>query len=123
MVTPEPINVARLSKLNACVRQLEQVQKLVGDGDVPLTVDFAAQHAEVFNWLWAAKFLLVPSEFLKFVSHFKLETRPHPSYSQEFYVATADLQQYVEYSKRNRTTCAIAFARLYLGQPLTQEIQ
>jgi len=56
------INVKRLITMGACEDQVNAMYDLIGDGDAPLTVEFAVKHAQVFDWDWAAyKILLYES--------------------------------------------------------------
>jgi len=48
------INVKRLITMGACEDQVNAMYDLIGDGDAPLTVEFAVKHAQVFDWDWAA---------------------------------------------------------------------
>lgn len=63
------INVKRLITMGACEDQVKAMYDLIGDGDAPLTVEFAVKHAQVFDWDWAAyKILLYESleDYLKY---------------------------------------------------------
>ena len=63
----EPINVARLRKKLACSGQIRVFIAVVGYGDAPLTIEFAVEHAEKFDWDWAAEKLLSIEDYLDYV--------------------------------------------------------
>ena len=55
------ITAKRLERLGACQIQIVAFRALWGDGPAPMTVEAAVEHAQTFNWGWAARRLLAPS--------------------------------------------------------------
>lgn len=99
----KPINCARLQASGACKREVAASRAIIGEGDVPLTVDFAVKHASEFDWRWCAKKLLKEDDFRTFKSQ--------------------TLSAYAPFRDRNwehrdayQLVAAKTFAALYLGK-------
>jgi hypothetical protein len=52
------ITAKRLEELGACQSQIVAFRAIWGDDPAPMTVEAALEHAQVFNWDWAAQMLL-----------------------------------------------------------------
>jgi hypothetical protein len=52
------ITAKRLEELGACQSQIDAFRALWGDGPAPMTVETALEHAQTFEWEWAADKLL-----------------------------------------------------------------
>ena len=52
------ITAKRLEELGACQDQVAAFRAIWGDGPAPMTVEAAVEHAQTFNWKWAAQYLL-----------------------------------------------------------------
>ena len=55
---PMTITAKRLEELKACQPQIDAFRAIWGDGPAPMTVEAAVDHAEKFDWTWAADNLL-----------------------------------------------------------------
>ena len=62
------INVKRLQKAMACEDQIKSLRALIGDKDAPLTIEFAVEHAHLFDWDWAASNLLSYKGYLEYIN-------------------------------------------------------
>jgi hypothetical protein len=60
------ITAKRLKELGACQDQIDAFRAIWGDGPAPMTVEAAIDHAEAFDWRWAARMLLTDAAYAEY---------------------------------------------------------
>ncbi len=137
------ITAARLEELGACQDQIDAFRKIWGDGPAPMTVETALEHAQVFNWNWAADKLLSDAEqaeydraeawaYAEYVRAWKAAgaeyDRARASAREEYERAWAKYERATASAREEyerawaaawadlKRACARAFATLYIAQ-------
>ena len=60
------VSVSLLRRKNACSTQVELFRETFGDGEVVVTEALCVEHAQKFDWSWAALYFFSPSLWFEY---------------------------------------------------------
>jgi hypothetical protein len=130
------ITAKRLEELGACQDQVDAFRAIWGDGPAPMTVETALEHAQVFNWNWAADKLLSDAAWEEYLraeaaawdEYLRATPSAYAEYARAVASARAEYKRawaaaWAEYDRATalasaeyERACARAFAEAYIKQ-------
>ena len=107
------ITAKRLEELGACQCQIATFRAIWGDGPAPMTVEAAVEHAETFNWEWAARYLLT---YAARAEYERATASTRAQYDRAKYERAVFGRATAPAWAECKRACARAFAEAYINQ-------